>query len=286
MISENKDFFFSAGYFGRLNPNSEEDLLYHEKWIGIKSDDKSFYKYNNLGFRCDDFKKTHDGMHVLFGGCSETEGSSNALEDVWAKVLYNKIKEDNDVSGYYNVGKSGLTLSLAILNIFQYINDYGVPDYIFLQAPDQLRVVSWSKDKGIHPLYQSKYENNYKNKKQSTVNLPDLEDFVENNLSAVDLNLNAFFNKFMIRTLIQFCKINSINFIWSTWHPSSYEVDILNEDSGYVSTEQSGKDHWGVKIKDLVARDGYHLGKGFHKIWADKFYGRFIYDQNNKKNAG
>ena len=276
MTSENKDSFFSSGYFGELSPYSEEDLRYHEKGIGIKSNDKAFYKYNNIGFRCDDFVKYHEGLHILFAGCSETEGVANKSEDVWAKVLYNKIKEDNDVSGYYNVGKSGLTLSLVILNIFQYINDYGVPDYIFLQAPDQIRVVSWSKDKGIYPLYQ--------NKKQLPINSAELEDFFENNLSAVDLNLNAFFNKFIMRTLVQFCKINSVKLIWSTWNPSSYGIDLLDKETGYIPTEPSGKDHWGIKIEDLIARDGYHLGKGFHKIWADKFYRRFISDQNDKKN--
>ena len=84
-------------------------------------------------------------------------------------------------------------------------------------------------------------------------------------------------------TCIKFCKINSVKLYWSTWHPDSYPVGIFTEyDSlDYVLTAPSGKDHWGIKIEDLVARDGFHFGKGFHKVWAEKFYEEFINDKNN-----
>lgn len=272
------DNFFSSGYFGELKPNTEDNSLYYEKQLGIGLDNSVTYKYNNVGFRCDDFVKDHNGLHILFGGCSETEGASNRLEDTWAYVLYDKIKKDIPVSGYYNVGKTGLTTPLAILNIFQYINDYGIPDYIFLQLPDHGRYMSWSEKKNIHPVY--------KNKKEFQPGTDELADFFANNSEMSQLNINIFFSNFLLRTLVQLCKINSIKIFWSTWHPDSHPIDSLDEEYklSYVSTSPSGKDHWGIKIEDLLARDGYHFGKGFHKIWAEKFYKEFLNDQNNKKN--
>ena len=94
MIINKTEDFFKFGYFGRLIPNSEELLLDYEKKLHVKPDNKISYKYNNLGFRCDDFTSSHSGAHILFAGCSETEGASNALEECWANVLYNKIKKD------------------------------------------------------------------------------------------------------------------------------------------------------------------------------------------------
>jgi hypothetical protein len=84
--------FLKNNYFGLLKPDTEENLLFYEKETA-PNQDPIVYKYNNKGFRCEDFTTDRKGMHILFGGCSETEGAANLLEDVWAKVLYNKIKE-------------------------------------------------------------------------------------------------------------------------------------------------------------------------------------------------
>lgn len=275
MISNQRDNFFSLGYFGELSPNTKEFSLRYEKELGLEVDPSMIYQYNNIGFRCDNFIKEHVGTHVLFGGCSETEGASNLLEDTWSHVLYNKIKNDINASGYYNVGKTGLTTPLIILNIFQYISDYGIPDYIFLQLPDHSRYLSWSEEKLIHPVYR--------NKKELTKLDSKFLDFFTKGGEMPELNINIFFSNFILRTLIQFCKINSVKLYWSTWQPDSYPVGIFTEydSSDYVLTAPSGKDHWGIKIEDLVARDGFHFGKGFHKVWAEKFYEEFINDKNN-----
>jgi hypothetical protein len=265
-------------YFGRTKPNYEEEIMFYEKDLNIKPDERITYKYNNEGFRCDDFTKKKSGMHILFGGCSETEGASNSLEDVWANVLYHKIKENNDVAGYYNVGKAGLTVAGVVMNVFQYAYDYGCPDYIFLQLPDQTRYVTWSESMGWYPKYQvsdSEIDNDI-----------DTEHFFKNHESPEVIKVNILFNYFLLRNLIQFCKINNIKLIWSTWHaPTARTItDSVANLDGYINTSNFDKDYWDIRIKDLRARDGYHFGRGFHKIWAEKFYEEFLYDKNNKKN--
>ena len=264
-------------YFGRIKQNYEEKLMFYEKDMDIKSDESITYKYNNEGFRCDDFTKEKSGLHILFGGCSETEGSSNKLEDVWANVLFNKIKQDNEVSGYYNVGKAGLTVSGVVMNVFQYAYDYGCPDYIFLQLPDQTRYITWSESLGWYPKYQVKDTDVY--------NDIDNEHFFKNHEAPEVIKVNILFNYLLLRNLMQFCKINNITLIWSTWHAPTARA-ILDSGSnldGYVNTSNFNKDYWDIKLNDLRARDGYHFGRGFHRVWAEKFYEEFLDAKNNQK---
>jgi hypothetical protein len=271
------DISLSKRYFGRIKRNYEEKVMFYEKDMDIESDESITYKYNNEGFRCDDFTREKSGLHILFGGCSETEGSSNRLEDVWANVLYNKIKEQNEVAGYYNVGKAGLTVSGVVMNIFQYAYDYGCPDYIFLQLPDQTRYITWSESKGWYPKYQVKDADIHNN--------IDNEHFFKNHESPEIIKVNMLFDYLLLRNLIHFCKINNIKLIWSTWHAPTARAmsySVINF-GGYVNTSNFNKDYWDIKLNDLRARDGYHFGRGFHKVWAEKFYEEFLDAKNNKK---
>lgn len=264
-------------YFGILKPNIEENILWYEKELNVDEKNPIIYKYNNEGFRCDDFGIKKNGMHILFGGCSETEGAANKLEDVWAHVLYKKINDVHELSGYYNVGKSGLTISGVIMNVFQYIYDYGCPEYIFLQFPDQIRYITWSESSGIHPRYPVLGEQ---------VDYIKWDMFFKEHDQPELLNVNIFYNYLLLKNLIQFCSINKINLIWSSWsHPTAKNlIKKLGNDYGYVDTSNYDKENWNIKIKDLKARDGIHLGRGFHQIWANRFYEEFLNDQNNKKN--
>jgi hypothetical protein len=268
--------FFKDRYFGELKPNVEENIMFYEKQLEIDGD-AVVYKYNNKGFRCDDFTKDIDGMHILFGGCSETEGAANLLEDTWANILYNKIKESNDVAGYYNVGKAGLTTSTVIMNVFQYIYEYGCPDYIFLYLPDQARHITWSEDRGFYPTYESR-----------GIDIGEIEwkKFFNQTRGPEAVNINILYTHFLFKILNQFCETNNIKLFWSTWHEPSSLPDIVGEDlfAGYVPTFPLTKEYWNIKIKDLKARDGYHYGKGFHNVWAEKFYEVFLNDKNNKTN--
>ena len=48
----------------------------------IKDTDKSVeYKYNDMFFRSDNFITSHDGLHILFSGCSESEGVGDNIEN-------------------------------------------------------------------------------------------------------------------------------------------------------------------------------------------------------------
>lgn len=271
-----KTMLLNNKYFGNLNPDTETEKMFYEKNLDMSDRVPIKYTYNNLGFRCDDFVKEKSGMHILFGGCSETEGAANHLKDVWAYVLFNKIKKDINVSGYYNVGKAGLTVSTVIMNIFQYIDDYGTPDYIFLQLPDQTRYIAWSEEEGFHPKYQVFGEK---------IDNLDLDTYFKNHASPEVININMMYNNFLLKSLISFCKSSNVGLLWSSWDAASAKnlTNQFNSLDEYIDTSTLGKEYWDIKIKDLRATDGYHFGRGFHEIWANKFYERFLSDKNNKK---
>ena len=97
---------------------------------------------NLLLFRCDEFKKEQDGKHVLFTGCSVTQGVGLELEEVWAHKLYTKISENEKVSGYYNLGVPASGIFFIVSNLFKYFNSYGTINpraNKFYQKPDKIK---------------------------------------------------------------------------------------------------------------------------------------------------
>ena len=59
------------------------------------------YKLNNYGYRSDNFNKA-DVTNSLFAGCSFTFGVGLPLENVWCKVVHNRI----GIGKFYNLGSS------------------------------------------------------------------------------------------------------------------------------------------------------------------------------------
>ncbi len=64
MIPKDQHNVFHKRYYGNLNPNIEEENLFYENDLELKQKDKILYKYNNEGFRCDDFTKEKNGLHI------------------------------------------------------------------------------------------------------------------------------------------------------------------------------------------------------------------------------
>lgn len=254
-------------FYGDLKPNTKETLMDFEIKLGIKDDGAVEYSYNNFGFRCDDFYVQDSGKyHVLFSGCSETEGASNKLEDVWANKLYEKIKKDHDVSGYYNVGKAGLTPFMIIKNCITYMEKFGKPDSIFMVIPDHYRLTSWDTENlkysyffinSDYNLFQKSYEDHSIGREQNYSNIKN----------------HQMFSFSVIIMFEMFCKLNGIKLFWSSWSKDSYfnKLESLGL-KNFVDIANNKKELEEFKLKDFTARDGAHLGPAFHSIWANKMY--------------
>ena len=176
-----------------IQPYDYFNLTFGEK-RHIDAEDKTFiYSMNNYGHRSEDFTSKHNGLHVLFSGCSITFGESLPYKTNWSGKLYNKIKQKNKLSGYYNLSYLGGSIELIVFNIFKYFKNFGNPDMLFLLIPDSGRKILWNSN-------NNKYEN-YANPEESNDN------------KKINL-LRGYYNLTMLET---YCEKNKIKFLWACW---------------------------------------------------------------------
>jgi hypothetical protein len=92
------------------------------------------YKYNDYGFRCDDFSLPTD-INIVFLGCSITEGVGLPLEQTWSSLLLSKIQQKTNKNITHQslaIGGSGLDAAASNLHWF---NKLKKTDYIFALFP-------------------------------------------------------------------------------------------------------------------------------------------------------
>lgn len=223
------------------------------------------YKYNEDFFRCDNFKNSHEGFHVLFSGCSNTEGVGCNIQDTWTDMVYSSLSKSIKTSGYFNLAKGGMGTQNIVSNFITYVEKYGAPDLFIVLHPNLLRSYRWSSQRNqwefkqdLPPSPKLKNVNEYREAYMNEI----LNWFVEWNL------------------FISYCNSVGTKIIWSTWeHQES--ASIINSglfDETFVelpsiSKELIQKECPDGKCADLVmnARDG-HPGTIFHKNVYNLFW--------------
>lgn len=247
---------------------------------------KFTYSYNSHFFRCDEFKKNHDGLHIVFGGCSNTEGVGSSEDKMWSHMLYNKIKEKNLTSGYYNLGKSGHGWHKVIHQFRVYVKNYGAPDYFFILLPNLMRSYHWD-DKNRSWFYwqsicfdENELPPNIKNfmKEQKS-----MDDIINSKLYVADLNY--FLQTIPVFLLfwlnfIDYCNAIGTKIIWSTWD-TNLNLNVINSNmfnDSFIETEvldlkhiKKKRDGLELRIDDIDARDT-HPGLLQNELWFEGFY--------------
>ena len=118
---------------------------------------KAMPNYPGDSYRCDKFTNTHDGKHILFIGDSFASGDGLDLEDTWCYKLYNKISKEEKVSGYFNIGMSGSSISEAIDQFFRYSYIYGNPDVVFFVTTEFDRDLRYSNFENLESFIYRMY---------------------------------------------------------------------------------------------------------------------------------
>lgn len=223
---------------------------------------KVIYKYNKNWFRCDNFIKNHKGLHILYAGCSNTEGVGSNIEDTWSHMLHVKLSNFNDISGYFNLAKGGYGLHKILNNFIFYIKQYGKPDYFFLLMPNVLRGWKWENDMWIYRQNVPYGSDPNKLKEQVIDHKKELPNWLT-----------------LMNALEAICYTNNIKFLWTTWDNNETINIVKSElfiDSFFAlpqRTESIIEEYRpGLKVNkgDITARDG-HPGKVIHEIWTDYF---------------
>jgi len=262
------------------------DLVSHpfeNKLFGsTRHQDKYVKEINKHGFRCDEFTTDHEGLHILFSGCSTTYGTGLKLEDVWAHKVYSKISEKQKVSGYYNLGVPGTGLFFIISNIFKYFNQYGNPNIIFINLPDMFRHYA------IDKLELSSEELNH-----LELIFPAVAKNVYNKIS--DENPHSeetmsiwpnYYDYLMM--LESYCKTNNIMLFTFSYSPPTNGIISQTDLDRFFSINPAQITHELINFVSenavdkyfITAEDGAHEGHGFHTLWANKVID-FYYGGNN-----
>jgi hypothetical protein len=212
---------------------------------------------NKNGFRCEEFKKQHEELHILFMGCSVTWGTGLNIEETWSKKLYDKFLKQSKLSGYFNIGVPGDSIFSQVSHAFKYFKNFGNPNLIFFNIPDLQRFYAYSdNDKSIvgASVHKDKYGM---------------------------LNLLAYQYYYMLE---QYCYSNNIKLMCFTWERDEtnlVESNIKNFNTFYSINQKKLLDHVDLYCNlnpnetfALVARDNMHFGTAYSDYWAN-----FIYDK-------
>lgn len=307
---------FAKGLTTFMEPLYFSKLLSHEKKLGITEDNNHTYQYNSSGFRCDEFTENHNGRHILFAGCSETEGMAHRLENTWAHKVYSKISENEKCSGFFNVGARALNIIAINRQILNYISKYGKPDILFINYPDFYRFSHWNEEKltwepkwGLESLASYNLKDKFFLRDFKDAQINDTESFlIDNNFNEeIQSTAQSVNGKLMIAEYMsdernsdyvvhsiqnfmimeQICKIMGISLFWGTWDQYGAStirqsglfksyVDIGNLKNNYKWAEENG-----YTAKDVSARDIGHMGVACHGYWAEQFLDTYQ-EINNK----
>lgn len=230
------------------------------------------YKYNNEYFRSDEFTANHSGRHLLFAGCSETEGQGGNIEDSWGHILFEKIQQCQDVSGFYNLGKSGYGWQKVINQVRLYISKYAKPDNLFVLLPNFGRSIDWSDEVNDWHAKQEYPRFGTNKMLDSTKNIYLSEQTVQRyKKSFVDFVISW-------RLFEDYCEAADIKLVWGTWEPiDNYNISKFDIFNNFVSLPKDDlpsmideyRGDAAVTDLDLDKRDGHH-GRLYHEYWADK----------------
>ena len=279
-----KDAHTHAIFFNtvdKVDRKKEEEFLISGEIISkyYDQDNSVRYYFNSLGYRSDEFTKFHDGEHVLFAGCSETEGVGRNLDKCWSYMTYKKLSETKKISGFFNLSRSGWGYDVIIANVMQYINTYGKPSKIYMLLPNLSRGLEWGGLDHEEEVYYHSQKTPY---------------FFFNNTMLVDgtvrdrqsledqrVGIVNFIN--LLKLFEEYCLSNNIELVWSTWcSPDGINYKTLNVFKNFIQMEEpseiisKGKELFDNKMysqKNLLKKRDSHLGYLSHHWWSQRFLG-------------
>lgn len=219
-------------------------------------------------FRCDDFTKNHSSKHILFMGDSFAAGDGLLKEETWCYKTFEKINKKENISGYFNIGCSGVSIIESIFLFFEYCKNFGNPDVVFFITTEYER------------------EQRLVNKINSDYMIQYIYNVFEHYCNQLNIKLFSF-------SWLNFLDINTSEIVIpeqnKKFHPHPLHKNLKNEkrilsifSTFYeYSVEEMMRSVWKYdkfnKKNSILAEDMLHAGVSFHDFWAD-----FIYDKYEK----
>ncbi len=251
----NKDFILKLSHVN--NGQHYEYLSMYSPMPVPKNIHKDDAELNFLSYRCDNFTNSHDGMHLLFTGCSVTWGNGLNVNEVWSKKVYDKINSITKCSGYFNLSNPGTGLYTQIVNLFKYFKTYGNPQAIFFNIPDINRFYFY--DKTSTKIYDAFY-------------------------SSQESPFLKFLSYQYYLMLEQYCHSHQIKLFSFTWSEiGKKDFTPLENFSSFYKIDSDTlldfvyeyKNNFPNDVYSVVARDGDHFGTAFHEYWYNFIYSKY-----------
>jgi len=276
--SKHPEFIFIFKYFDIKEVFDKK--IDEKKWILDYLDSPDSFDINSKFFRSDEFTDNHKEKHILFSGCSVTYGSGLYNNEIWPYLLYNKIKQKENLSGYYNLAIPGTSIFEIVTNIFKYIDNYSKPDCIFINLPSFSRFYSLLSNKTFECIKEFPL--------QKIKNLSDLNYFhtiyQTNNKKIHPVISEKIIYAYQYLLMLEiFCKINNIDLYLFSYDALSDNILKFTDLSSFYSIkdkESSSKifEYHQNNPQDkfyLLARDNAHVGTASHYIWAEEIYKKY-----------
>lgn len=257
----------------KMNPGSrkftispiEAGILFNKQF---KDDGSVTYEYNDDWYRSDNFNKNQTSkFHILFNGCSETEGIGGNIEDSWAKILHTKLSKEYDVGNFYNLGRAGSGWHQCILNFFIYEQKYGAPTHYFVLLPNIGRNFYWSEDSHSGWEYTQRYVNNENFLKNISMHGEDSIPMDQQKNDLMDFMISW-------KVFEKYCDSKNINLLVSSWDLAELEnICFMRQNKSVFKMNEEDASNFLIKNKktlSLEKRDG-HKGRSFHEWWAYEF---------------
>lgn len=209
--------------FKKLGIPWEDKLLlgFDSNGCPMYSDKVNTYVYNSEGYRSKEF----DGSaKLLYAGCSTTFGTGVPEEAIWGSMVASKLGVP-----WANISKQGTSASWIVKSIFAYFDKYGHPDTVCCLFPDLFRTTiatntaqlrytgngaadDHKSANGFTKIYDIHLENvlppslalDYSKKPHDMLDVIPADTAVYSSIQSILL-------------LDQYCRVNGIKFIWSTW---------------------------------------------------------------------
>ena len=233
----------------------------------FKDDGSVIYKYNSDWYRSDDFNKNQTSkFHILFNGCSETEGIGGNIEDSWAKIMHTSLSKKYDVGNFYNLGRAGSGWHQCILNFFIYEEKYGTPTHYFVLLPNIGRNFLWSEPNNLGGWdYCQKYVD--REKFSGFLNKKDLISIKDQKNDLMDFMISW-------KVFEKYCDSKNINLLVSSWDLAELEnICFMGQNTSVFKMNEEDARNFLIKNKktlSLEKRDK-HKGRSFHEWWAHEF---------------
>lgn len=249
-------------------------------------DKKNSYVLNSFGFRGPEFEQPS----FVFAGCSQTFGLGVSENTIWGSTVANINNEE-----YLNISRPGASVQWIVQQLFSYFKKFGNPKNLFCLFPDFFRMELPLKENrlilhrnnektGIAQLHlANKFNYNHSTPKYSQLPHKAEDIFIP--------EIPLYISVQYIYLIEQYCKSNSINFVWSTWDLSTAGIiDFINKDESFKNYISINLEDWIISEElESYAPDSIQIS--CHQDLKEKYFhffdkGADFEDPNSRRHMG